>query len=592
MAFKENKDGISIDKGATTEEDLIVLDSSIQESLENKADLVDGQVPTNQLDLTGYATEGYVDTAIENVVGLAPEDLNTLSELADALGDNPAAITTLQSDVSALETGKADLVNGFVREDQLKFIQEEGISPTYIALQRFGGSAVSTDAITWTAYTSFNRNLPTDSIYATNKFVVIGNDYTLVSTDGVLWTDSNLPSNARSIAYASGKFVTVPYGPGSSLNSTDAVTWTTTTMPNGGWSSVTYGNGMFVAVAKYSHIWNSTNYGAYSTDGITCTVNTSMPFQQWNNIVYANEKFVVTDSSSNSAYSTDGITWSTGGSLPVAGYYLLYGNDRFVIVDYSGGNSAYSTDGISWAGPYESPIDIAVFDAGYGNGKFFALGYNSSSGAYSTDGVTWTQTTVPQGYWGKVGYGAVPVTSTQEIASKYYVDTTIESLIDTAPEALNTLNELSAALNDDENFATTVTTALSNKSGLTVVEPSANTNTAISVGYVGLPQVILNSGNLTLSKTHAGKHIYITGASQTVTIPSIFSVDFQVGTTIVVINAGVTSTISPDGNERLQLAGATAQSNYGESRTLAAYGMATLAKLDSETWIISGNGLT
>jgi hypothetical protein len=48
-------------------------------------------------DLTGYATEGYVDTAIENVVGLAPETLDTLAELATALGDDPNAITSLQN---------------------------------------------------------------------------------------------------------------------------------------------------------------------------------------------------------------------------------------------------------------------------------------------------------------------------------------------------------------------------------------------------------------------------------------------------------------------------------------------------------------
>jgi hypothetical protein len=83
-----------------------------------------GQVPANQLgnatvDLSGYATEGYVDTAIENVVGLAPETLDTLAELATALGDNPAAITTLQSDVSDLQTGKADLVDGQVPANQL-----------------------------------------------------------------------------------------------------------------------------------------------------------------------------------------------------------------------------------------------------------------------------------------------------------------------------------------------------------------------------------------------------------------------------------------------------------------------------------------
>jgi hypothetical protein len=40
------------------------------------------------------------------------------------------------------------------------------------------------------------------------------------------------------------------------------------------------------------------------------------------------------------------------------------------------------------------------------------------------------------------------------------------NLIDAAPAALNTLNELAAALNDDENYATTVTTALSGKAPL------------------------------------------------------------------------------------------------------------------------------
>jgi hypothetical protein len=59
-------------------------------------------------DLTGLATEEYVDTAIENVVGLAPEDLDTLAELAAALGDNPEVITTLQSDVASLQSDKAD----------------------------------------------------------------------------------------------------------------------------------------------------------------------------------------------------------------------------------------------------------------------------------------------------------------------------------------------------------------------------------------------------------------------------------------------------------------------------------------------------
>lgn len=47
------------------------------------------------------------------------------------------------------------------------------------------------------------------------------------------------------------------------------------------------------------------------------------------------------------------------------------------------------------------------------------------------------------------------------------ISSAIASLVDTAPATLDTLNELAAALGDDQNFATTVTTALSGKSDTT-----------------------------------------------------------------------------------------------------------------------------
>ena len=48
-------------------------------------------------------------------------------------------------------------------------------------------------------------------------------------------------------------------------------------------------------------------------------------------------------------------------------------------------------------------------------------------------------------------------------ATETYVGTAISNLVDTAPEALNTLNELAAAINDDASYAATITTALGNK---------------------------------------------------------------------------------------------------------------------------------
>lgn len=53
-----------------------------------------------------------------------------------------------------------------------------------------------------------------------------------------------------------------------------------------------------------------------------------------------------------------------------------------------------------------------------------------------------------------------------EIKQVYATKTDLANLVGTAPEALNTLNELAAALGDDPNFATTVTTELGKKTGV------------------------------------------------------------------------------------------------------------------------------
>ena len=55
------------------------------------------------------------------------------------------------------------------------------------------------------------------------------------------------------------------------------------------------------------------------------------------------------------------------------------------------------------------------------------------------------------------------IPSIEGLASKSYVDTKIASLVNSAPEALNTLGELAAALGDDSNFATTVTNQIASK---------------------------------------------------------------------------------------------------------------------------------
>ena len=87
------------------------------------------------------------------------------------------------------------------------------------------------------------------------------------------------------------------------------------------------------------------------------------------------------------------------------------------------------------------------------------------------------------------------ITDIDDYATKDYVDNSISGLVDNAPDALNTLNELSAALNDDSNFASTVTTALAAKAD------SADLATVATSGSYNdlddLPTIPTNTSDLT-----------------------------------------------------------------------------------------------
>ena len=55
------------------------------------------------------------------------------------------------------------------------------------------------------------------------------------------------------------------------------------------------------------------------------------------------------------------------------------------------------------------------------------------------------------------------IPSIDGLASETYVDTKISDVVNSAPETLNTLNELAKALGNDENFSTTITTQIGTK---------------------------------------------------------------------------------------------------------------------------------
>jgi hypothetical protein len=78
--------------------------------------------------------------------------------------------------------------------------------------------------------------------------------------------------------------------------------------------------------------------------------------------------------------------------------------------------------------------------------------------------------------------------STQSYATQTYVGTEVSNLVDSSPAALNTLNELAAALGDDPNFATTVTNSIALKAPL--ASPSFTGNVGIAANNSGQGAVL------------------------------------------------------------------------------------------------------
>jgi hypothetical protein len=137
------------------------------------------------------------------------------------------------------------------------------------------------------------------------------------------------------------------------------------------------------------------------------------------------------------------------------------------------------------------------------------------------------------------------------------------------------------------SYAITLTPAtLSASRTLTLPEPGEN----VTLGYLNSP-VNSQSAAYTLVLADSGKtilHPSTDANARTFTIPANGSVAYATGTVVTFINMTsqvVTIAITSD---TLYQAGTGSTG----SRSLAQYGIATAVKIDSTTWVISGNGLT
>lgn len=120
-----------------------------------------------------------------------------------------------------------------------------------------------------------------------------------------------------------------------------------------------------------------------------------------------------------------------------------------------------------------------------------------------------------------------------------------------------------------------------------VVLADAGPTSFLSAGFRGMPQNLQN-GNYTLALTDAGKALYkASDTNTTLTIPANASVAFPVGTVITIANVAHTS-----GSITLNITSDNLNRGDGVagvgSRTIPIHGVATLLKISSIEWVITG----
>jgi hypothetical protein len=170
----------------------------------------------------------------------------------------------------------------------------------------------------------------------------------------------------------------------------------------------------------------------------------------------------------------------------------------------------------------------------------------------------------------------------------------VNALLTGAPEALNTLDELAAALGDDANFASTVTTNLALKAPLasptftgTVTVAAAGVaftdGTQTKEGTPSRTPIIQKSSAYTLSALTERDSMIEVSAAAVITVPTDATLNYPIGTSIDILQTGT-------GEVSIAPVSGTVTVNATPGRTLRTqWSSATLFKRAANTWVLFGD---
>jgi hypothetical protein len=276
---------------------------------------------------------------------------------------------------------------------------------------------VSDDGINWSPATSGVENNNWISVcWGYDKFCAIANagetsKRIMISRDGMHWTP--ISRNERNwswttIAWGYDKFVVfaVP-NPGLGIVSPDGINWSVVRYDKDGITGLTWGNDRFIAVTSAgspSRIYTSVAALARQA-GANWHVAVSLTtpaLNSWTSVCWGNNIFIAVANSGTGnriMRSSNGTTWASVISPADSGWSsVTFGNNRFVAVATTGAfKIMYSTDntGTSWQALTSFISNNSFTSITFGNGKFCAVansGLSNTRIITSSDGITWNST--------------------------------------------------------------------------------------------------------------------------------------------------------------------------------------------------------
>lgn len=147
--------------------------------------------------------------------------------------------------------------------------------------------------------------------------------------------------------------------------------------------------------------------GAVATSingGESWAAGTNLGAGTWTSVTYGQGRWVaIVSGGTTTKYSTNGgATWTTGGTLPTSSTWIsvAYGRNRFVAVSSNGTVSpAYSVDGgVTWSDTGVTGwLNQTFTDVKYGQGVFVATNSTSNNAVSSEDGIVWTTRALTKG---------------------------------------------------------------------------------------------------------------------------------------------------------------------------------------------------